>query len=450
MMQFLNAQNPSSKAVTIVDQSFSFENLISKVDQMSDVFTKLPNGVIILEAKHSFSFIIQLLSALKMSKPVLILPPHLSPEKQKSILTQIKSQIFINQKGALISHCHHDKAVWHHPQTALILLTSGSQGMPKLVQLSAANIHANCQAVIQSLRFEGVKDQLLFLPLHYSFGLLGQLLPALMTGVHTHLVNDFSMIHGVLQQGIMPSMWSGVPSHLQVLSKLIPALSNSPPQITHIISAGERFPLPLRKQLKKLFPNALIFNNYGLTEASPRILTLNSLDDAFLSDAVGYPVGDWQLTTSSDGELMAKGTQVMLGYLGSEESEQKVHHGWLHTGDLGEIKPNGLVFIEGRFDRGVNLNGEKVNLDAIELKLQQTNMELYASIKELEHSKLQLIIMVEQKNLTPSKDFLNQKIIDALQPWPHGFKIVSVDSFPRTNRGKINRFELEKMIAKEH
>ena len=198
----------------------------------------------------------------------------------------------------------------------------------------------------------------------------------------------------------------------------------------------------LRVDLRDTFPNAVIYNNYGLTEASPRVLTYSSDDPLFMEPYAGYPVGDWQIKLSEDHELIIQGSQVMLGYLGEEENS-KMHNGWLCTGDIAEILPTGLVAIKGRRDNLVNIGGEKVNLTEIEQKL-----GLIDEIKEIVLLPLEdtiygvrLLACLEKSILmTPATEQqLMEKIQRRLLPRKLPISIRFLEKIPRNQHGKPDR-----------
>jgi long-chain acyl-CoA synthetase len=245
-----------------------------------------------------------------------------------------------------------------HPETKLILFTSGSEGRAKFVQLSRASVEANTEAVIESLRFCEAREQFLFLPLYYSFGLLGQLLPAQRLGMTTHFLPNMMALRGEKLRGML----SAVGTQWDVLSKLL-APDGPYPDVTHVVSAGSRLSQATREALHRLFPRATIYNNYGQTECSPRILSLSSDQEGFYSNETGYPVRGLTGRLNEMGELEVRGPQVMLGYLGDEAGTRaKIVDGWLRTGDQATMAEDGRVTILGRADDLIKLGGERVSL----------------------------------------------------------------------------------------
>lgn len=245
------------------------------------------------------------------------------------------------------------------PRTRLVLWTSGSSGERKAVQLSEENIVAAIAAVTASLDFPRAPRQHLFLPLHYSFGLIGQLLPALAAGVSTKLWTGFGSfaLHGKLHE--LDGMISAVPSQwLALLAAWDHRELSNAPNVTHVVAAGEALDPALRARLQARFPHARVSANYGLTECASRVLSLDGSSPQFPTAATGRPVGDFAVRVDAAGELQVRGSQVMLGYLPRAANAARfTADGWLRTGDRAELAPDGLVTVTGRLDELAKITG---------------------------------------------------------------------------------------------
>ncbi|AMP89206.2 TPA: acyl--CoA ligase [Legionella pneumophila] len=441
IMQFLAPDVPDKVAIAQENQAITFDELTHAVLECSNQLLKLPKTIIILYAAPDIEFIIQLLACLETNRPIALFPNSISEEEKQIRLSLLGNAIMINEKGEL-QEIYENKTIKPHHQTALVLFTSGSTGKVKAVQLSSINIKANCHAVMKALEFKKVQDQLLFLPLSYSFGLLGQLLPGLMFGLSTRLITHFTDIKMLMEQGTIPQMWSGVPSHWVAINAIAKRYPDSAAKIKAIVSAGAPLSTALRADLKQIFPNAIIYNNYGLTEASPRVLTYSSDDPLFTENYAGYPVGDWKVKLSTENELLIRGTQIMLGYLGEKDST-KIQNGWLSTGDIAEILPNGLVAIKGRRDSLVNIGGEKVNLSEIEQKICQIDVIKEAIVIPQEDRiyGIRLVVCIEKTTLHSqiSKQYLTEKIQTHLLPRKLPIQVHLMPSLPRNKHGKLDR-----------
>ena len=236
-MQFLPNDVSEKIAVKLGDLSITYALLKQKVERFSHQLQILPKAILILHATPSIEFIIQLLAALKNQIPVALFANQWSEDEKQARIALLGHAMTVNAQGELLELYEHH-TFQHHPQLALALFTSGTTGQVKAVQLSEKNIAANCLAVIKALGFSKVQEQLLFLPLSYSFGLLGQLLPGLMTGLTTHLITQFTDIKTLFETNQVPQMWSGVPSHWVAINKMAAPYPASAARVKSIVSAG--------------------------------------------------------------------------------------------------------------------------------------------------------------------------------------------------------------------
>jgi long-chain acyl-CoA synthetase len=86
---------------------------------------------------------------------------------------------------------------------------------------------------------------------------------------------------------------------------------------------------------------------YGLTESAP-IIAVNR-NEAFRDNAAGLPLPSVEVKIAEDGEILARGPNIMKGYYNNPESTRDMlEDGWLHTGDLGYIDADGFLYIQGR------------------------------------------------------------------------------------------------------
>ena len=131
-------------------------------------------------------------------------------------------------------------------------------------------------------------------------------------------------------------------------------------RVRYFVSGGA----PLSQEIGEFFyaMGMLILEGYGLTETAP-LLTINRPGD-FKFGTVGRPVAETQIRIDpSTGEILAKGPQVMQGYLNQPEETAQVidADGWFHTGDIGELDPDGRVRITDRLKNIIVLaNGKNV------------------------------------------------------------------------------------------
>ena len=105
----------------------------------------------------------------------------------------------------------------------------------------------------------------------------------------------------------------------------------------------------LSKELGEFFESVgiKIVEGYGLTESSP-VITANRFDD-YKFGTVGKPLPGVEVKIASDGEILARGPNIMKGYYRKKkETEETIINGWLHTGDIGTFDSDGFLMITDR------------------------------------------------------------------------------------------------------
>lgn len=417
-MDIIGARTQVTPALIGPWGSTSFAELRTLVDRQKENLAAGPaSDTPLLACQPNPEFISRFLAHLETGIPVALVAPELSAAEREQRQTLLKNP--------------------RHPECGVIVFTSGSTGQPKGVQLSQENLEANTDAVIESLDFAKAPQQNLFLSLSYSYGLFGQLLPALKLGIPTKILTKFSDARQEFAEGRAAGMWSGVPSHWEALLRVTTPEQSA--EVTHVISAGAALPLDLRERLRAHFANATIYNNYGLTEASPRVLSFSSRHPRFFeADTVGFAVKGLQVREGESGELLVKGRQVMLGYLGGDSS--KIQDGWLRSGDVVSIDPEGLVHIQGRLDDLFNIGGERVSPLEIDAALARLPGVKEAAVLVEKHPiyGAQLSAFLVGEDLPTKKDVLAE-----MRRQLSGHKVpleyFIISALPRTPNGKLRR-----------
>lgn len=279
-----------------------------------------------------------------------------------------------------------------------IIYTSGTTGEPKGVMLSHRNVISNCEAASRAIAV-GPEDILLsFLPLGHSFErIAGYYLPCLFAGASIYYSAG---IHRLLTdiQEVRPTIITGVPRLLEtILSRIksehrrqalpfrllfaaslnmshrmqrysdrkIPFLSRLSHSNRLLVRAllapirrllGDRLRFivsggaSLGKEAAEFFfaAGVLVLEGYGLTEAAP-IVSVNR-PTAFNFGTVGRPLDNVRLRLTREGEILVKGPNVMMGYLGGNDGGGAflAEDGWLHTGDIGHLTKDGYLTITDR------------------------------------------------------------------------------------------------------
>ncbi|MCP3102341.1 acyl--CoA ligase [Myxococcus sp. K15C18031901] len=440
-------------ALTLGGRPLSFEALREAVEARKHRLGVLPPGLALLRAHRSREFIATFLALYEAGIPTAVLADDWTPSEVASRRRGLGGCFELDETFK-VSWRSEETATRHHPDTAVVLFTSGSTGEPRAVQLSRRNIEANIAAVRRSLDFDAASEQTLFLPLSYSFGLLGQLLPALAAGVPTTLLDHLVELKARLDDGLLAGMVSGVPSHHEALLRLMGAGASRTEAITHVVSAGAALSPALRQRLVAAFPRARVYANYGQTELSPRALCLRSDHPAFLGPATGHPVGGLVVRLGPDGELWVRGEQVMLGYLGDDAATRaKVEDGWLRTGDLARIDADGLVTLLGRNDDLLKVGGERMSPFEIESALRELphveDAAVFGREDPLYGTTLTGILQLAPGAPCPLKRELKQALRGRLSAHKVPVDFYRADQLPRSRNGKLQRNRLGELLRPE-
>ena len=152
-----------------------------------------------------------------------------------------------------------------------------------------------------------------------------------------------------------------------------------------------------------------VFNGYGLTETSP-VLSLCSLKDVRF-DSVGKKVDETELKVASDGELLAKGPQVMQGYFKNEKATADTFEdGWFKTGDIARIDEEGFVYIVDRKKEIiVTAGGKNIAPQPIEIELK---LDKYISQSIVFGDRKPYLVALLTPNIERLIDFSREEKLD--------------------------------------
>jgi long-chain acyl-CoA synthetase len=290
---------------------------------------------------------------------------------------------------------------------ATLIYTSGTTGEPKGVMLSHYNIWSNVQAVLQMIPIGAGDECLSMLPLSHSYERMVDY-TLFQAGVIINYAESFDTVAANLQE-TKPTVVLSVPRlYEKVYARVLEnALSGSAIKRSIFFwakRAGEQWatltlaglPIPASLAFRKKVADKLVFSKlqartggrvrffvsgaaplsadiakfffsaglpviegYGLTESSP-VLTLNPLERIKLG-TVGRIIPGVELKIAADGEILARGPNIMQGYYKLPEATRETvdEEGWLHTGDIGELDSDGYLKITDRKKELIKTAGGK-------------------------------------------------------------------------------------------
>ncbi len=288
---------------------------------------------------------------------------------------------------------------------AVIMYSGGTTGAPKAVLLSNLNINAEsiCDYTMIRQCVPGA-TVLSILPLFHCFGLGVCIHTPLSKGMGCILIPAFS--HKQFADMIRknePSFIVGVPTLFEALinTKL---KKDDLKSVTAVICGGDALTQTLRDKvndfLKSHGSNAKIRVGYGLTEGSGAVCL--SPENSFKDGIIGVPFPDMDfkiikkdtfkaLPAGEEGEICISGPLVMMGYLNDDvETAQtlRVHDDgklWLHTGDLGYIGDDGMVYFAQRLKRMIISSGYNIYPTHLESVINSHEAVLTSTVIGVDH-----------------------------------------------------------------
>lgn len=260
----------------------------------------------------------------------------------------------------------------NHPEApAVVLFTSGSEGLPKGVALSHINLQANRFQVSARIDFGPTDIVFNVLPIFHSFGLTGGTLLPILSGIKAFLYPS-PLHYRAIPELIYDSnatILFGTDTFLTGYARHANPYDFY--SIRYVFAGAEK----LRESTRRIWSEnhgVRIFEGYGTTETSP-ILSLNTpMHNRPGSVGRMLPGITYRLEKmrgiEEGGKLLVSGPNIMMGYYLMNAAGQITppDQGWYDTGDIVAIDQDGYIFIKGRAKRFAKIAGEMVSLTAVE------------------------------------------------------------------------------------
>ncbi len=373
-------------------------------------------------------------------------------------------------------------------ELAVINYTSGTTNSPKGVMLPYRSLWSNTSFAIDNLPFIESGDKIVcMLPIAHAYGLAFEILNTISLGCHIHflgktpspqvLLEMFSkvkpklvlavplIIEKIVNRSVLPKLQRGAVKTLvkipllnsvvysKVRASMIEFFGG---ELVEVVIGGAALNPDVEKFLRKIrFPYTV---GYGMTECGPLISYAYWIK--YKERSSGKVVDRMEVKIDSDdpqnivGEILARGSNVMLGYYKNEEATKQTftEDGWLKTGDLGTIDSDDFIFIRGRNKNMIlGSSGQNIYPEEIEEKI-NSSPYVKESLAISEDQKI-IALLVPDKDILKENGFTDQDmntlfqqvITEVNSQLPSYSKITSFrireEEFEKTPKRSIRRFK---------
>ena len=341
---------------------------------------------------------------------------------------------------------------------AVLMPTSGSTGIPRLVMVSHGNLIANTEAIIRSQHLAADEKAMLIMPVSYCFGA---------SILHTHLYQGGAVVfdsrfmfpNKVLQaiDKYGCTSFAGVPTVFNILLRRSNIRTLALSSLRRFLQAGGALAPESVEDLISIVPNAEFFVMYGQTEATARISCLPPQRLKEKLGSAGLPLDNIKVRVVDEdgreikdrdmGEIQVSGPSVCSGYLDeAEATENKFSNGWLKTGDLGYRDQDGYLWIQGRSSDFVKIRGYRVGLLEVEARVGAVagvGECAATAVPHLEAGEALALFVTKESGETHDSASLVERVRQALPSQWTCSSIKIVSELPRTANGKIARSQLQ-------
>lgn len=343
----------------------------------------------------------------------------------------------------------------------VILTTSGTTGVPKLVALNGRRLVRSASDIARSMDLKQTDTGIEIMPLHHVHGLVAGLLAPLLAGAPTIVQpgpDPLAFLETAAATGA--SWYTAVPTmHRAILdaARQRPDLAEGC-NIRLARSGSSALPKEVRHGMSRIFGCAVI-EAYGMTEAAHMICSqtpagTEAHGNVGRPDCVSVEVRDSDNQAVDDGqagEIWIRGETVIDGYLDHPApNTDTFDSGWMRTGDIGRLNPDGSLAILGREKEMIKRGGAQIAPTEIENALLAQPGISDAIAFGVTHptlgQDLAAAVVIDPASRTDIRE-LRASLFDVLSDYKVPSRILRVDDIPKGPTGKPCRLDMEQLLA---
>lgn len=473
-------EHASNRPDSLALQSFSASGQLPgplTYRQLHDTISRLaveirqhvqPDGVVLLKCENSSQFVAWFLAILTAGCRVLPIHPRLAKPEVQSLAKQTGASVMIGSPEHFIDRelmllavglasaaesGESDSATL--PQLSenggLILQSSGTTGIAKLVFRAPKALDAVASAVAHSMRLKVGERVIAAIPLSHSYG-IDILLATMLAGATLNIWDEFDppSIARECSSG-SAVVFPGVPFMFEAMSRQGPPVGPGESSLRLAVSAGAPLPARVEQGMATAW-GIRVGQIYGATELGS--VTLNDPDSPLFAPAsVGLALPGARirvldprdlcsvLPCGNEGHIAVRTPAMLSGYV--PDGMPELVDGYLPTGDLGQLDEQNRLFITGRAKLLIDSGGLKINPIEVESALTQHPGVLECVVGPLPLSdtivRLQVQFVAADPLHPPTESELRQHMKDRVAPYKIPRLFERVDALARSASGKVLR-----------
>lgn len=408
------------------------------------------NKVYVLYGENTENFIVDLLAIIISGNIPMIIPKFFSVEKIEEVMkknniidyafsTDLDVSIDLNSRS-----CNCVERIIDYDNLAFFMLTSGTTSEGKIIQVSFMNLYYRILYTNRIVTREKNSIELLFVPSFSALGLHEIFLcldKKCTIALDNKLFNPRKVINEI--EDLQISHFAIVPNMLKMLVEYCVKNNINMNSIKVIYICGDKLQKDCLSKALCCFKNAVIFQGYGLTEILPVAIGkyTNSCDiiDNYVGEVIeGIKVKISNPDKNGIGEICVSGKNMANNFFDCHGNNK-----WIFTGDIGYLKEDSLLFLIGRKQNIVNINGTKMYMEEIESIAEAYDGVVSArGIKLDDELRGEIILLEIEKNSDTEIEldkfllYLKKNLFNKNVP----LKIRIVEKIERNSNGKKTRY----------
>jgi long-chain acyl-CoA synthetase len=344
--------------------------------------------------------------------------------------------------------------------TAAILYTGGTTGIPKGVMLTHENLNTSIHNVSHYERSTHKDRALCFLPLNHVFGQVHIMNATLYSGgsLVLHSSFDLEKIIEAIERHNVTKFFAVATIYIRLLA--LKDLKEKLGSLRYTFSAAASMAAELVREWKRRM-DLNIYEAYGMTE-SASMVTYNHYYRHVIG-SVGTPVTNVEvqirdlegnvLAANEEGEICIRGRNIMKGYLNQPEETRSVFwEDWFRSGDIGTIDEEGYLYIVDRLKDLIITGGENVYPREVE-EILYTRPEVeectVIGLPDKEYGERVTAFIIPKQGQQVDRTQLKSYLKTKLSPFKVPKEFIVVDDLPKSSAGKILKRELKKQVLSE-